>query len=587
VKKATITFFFILIIPMLIIITIPFSVRAESVENAKFTIDQVNHTIKLMYDGNIFINDTVKIIGPEPDLTATLPHFFLGFPYKYGSYMLRCVAYNTSNVNQNFPVKLNVPLEDRVGFYGVEIIFPQALNMSDGATHFFTIGFVLSNELLVQYPETSSYTLDFPVYPSLAKTARICNASIVLPSGAQYVSGSVEAFTYSKDNLPEFTYSPGNVTFSLEGDRIRIVNIKELKREIRINGIDEIGVSDGYFITNRAPTEASSIEIILPHSASSLSARDQFGRQMPQPMLTDAETNIYEITFPLPLKTNESNRFAIDYYLPWEIYVNQTGSNNFNLIFPLFENIDYYIESSSITFVLPEGARMVDFEAASYISSSNNLVRDVFQETVTINSHDVTALNNFDVRIAYEYDILWASFRPTLWIWSLAIIGCAVAVVWKRPKAPVPVAVPTVAVRLRPESIKAFMDAYEEKRKIILEIESLETRVRKGKIPRRRYKVRKRTLDIRLDALSRDLAELKEKMRATGGRYADLMRQLEVAETEISGTEANVQSIEARHRRGELSLEAYRKLSADYQRRKEKAKTAIDGILLRLREEIR
>ena len=172
-------------------------------------------------------------------------------------------------------------------------------------------------------------------------------------------------------------------------------------------------------------------------------------------------------------------------------------------------------------------------------------------------------------------------------MWALASVGCAVAVVWKRPKAPVQVAVPTVAVRLRPETIKSFVDAYDEKKKIILELESLETRMRKGKIPRRRYKVRKKTLETHLSSLSRSLAELKEKMRAAGGKYSDLMRQLEITETEINEVEASIRSIEARYGRGELSLEAYRRLLTDYQNRKERADTAINGILLRLREEIR
>jgi len=76
-------------------------------------------------------------------------------------------------------------------------------------------------------------------------------------------------------------------------------------------------------------------------------------------------------------------------------------------------------------------------------------------------------------------------------------------------------------------------------------------------------------------------------MHTAGGRYTDLMHQLEVAETEVNEVEANIKSIKARHSRGELSLEAYRRLLTDYQRRQEKAQTAINGILLRLREEIR
>ena len=76
-------------------------------------------------------------------------------------------------------------------------------------------------------------------------------------------------------------------------------------------------------------------------------------------------------------------------------------------------------------------------------------------------------------------------------------------------------------------------------------------------------------------------------MRSAGGHYASLMRELEVAETGMNEYEANVKTIEARHSRGELSLEAYRKLLGDYQRRKERSEATINGVLLRLREEIR
>jgi len=87
--------------------------------------------------------------------------------------------------------------------------------------------------------------------------------------------------------------------------------------------------------------------------------------------------------------------------------------------------------------------------------------------------------------------------------------------------------------------------------------------------------------------LSKSLSESGEKLRVAGGKYADLMRQLEIAETEINEVEANIRSIEARHNRGEISLEAYRKLLGDYQHRKDVANTTISGTLLRLREELR
>lgn len=562
----------ILTISMLVLISISFNIKAvEAANDEDYSIERVDHRIEVMYNGYIFINDTIQITGQASS------GFLMGFPYKYGSHVLRCIAYNAT---ETFPVTLNVPLENRVGFYGVKIDFPH------GTPQTFTVGFVLSNNLLTQdASDTSLYTLDFPAYPSLTKPAAIYNASIVLPEGAQNISGTVESFAYQEENLTAFTYSPANITFSLAGDEIQIVDIKELKREITINEFGEIAGSDSYYITSKTITSITSIQIVLPPNASNTSAQDQFGRKMQQPEQTDEETSRYDVTLTLPLEANKFTRFTVKYYLPIN-YIAQEGANNFAITFPLFQHVNYYIEQASVTFVLPEGARILNPENI-LISGSYSVARSIFQETVTISRQGIISLDSFNVGIVYEFNPLWLSFRPTLWIWALAVVGCAVAVVWKRPTAPVPVAVPTVAVRPRPAYIKSFIDSYEEKRKITLEIESLETQVRKGRIPRRRYKVRRKTLETRLNTLSRSLTEFKEKVRTVGGQYVDLMRQLEVAETEIKEVESNIKSIEARHSRGELSLEAYRKLLADYQRRKERSETTIDGILLRLREETR
>lgn len=565
-KRKVLTFA--LIIVTLILISFPtFMTKSAKAADTDYSIEKVNHTIEVMYNGYIFINDTVQINGTASD------GFLIGFPYKYGSHVLRCVAYNATDV---FPVSLNVPLENRSGFYGVKIDFPEE------TPQVFTVGFVLSNNLILQESYNISQ-LDFPKYPSLTRNAAMCNVSIVLPAGSTYLSGTVDSLKYSQENLSAFTNSPADVTFSLTEDAMQIVDIKELKREIEISGTGEIEGSDSYLVTNKAPQGTSFIEIVLPHNASNLSAYDKLGRGLT--VDTTGKTNRYTVSFASPLKTEESAVFTVRYCLPREGCVEQNERRNFDFVFPLFEHLDYYIDRSSVTFVLPEGAKILSFENVS-VAGSYSITRDVFQERLTINRQGVFSLDSFSVGITYEYDLLWLSFRPTLWMWALATVGCAIAVVWKRPKAAISVTAPKMAVGVRSRDIKSFVDAYEKKRKIILEFESLKIRVRRGKVPRSRYKVRRRTLETQLNALSRSLTDLKEKLRAAGGRYRDLMRRLEVAETEISGVEANIESIEARHRRGELSLGAYRKLLADYEGRKDKAETTINEILMRLREEI-
>jgi DNA repair exonuclease SbcCD ATPase subunit len=169
------------------------------------------------------------------------------------------------------------------------------------------------------------------------------------------------------------------------------------------------------------------------------------------------------------------------------------------------------------------------------------------------------------------------------------VVGCIIVAFWRRPKpsAPLRILVPKLSIGLSPNHVRDFTEAYEEKNRITSELKFLDMRAQKGKIPRRRYKVQRRMLEVRFDALSKNIAELKAIFRSAGGLYADLIRQLDVAEIELNEVETNIRSVEVRHRRGELSLEEYKKSLADYQRRKEKAEATVNGILLRLREEIR
>jgi chromosome segregation ATPase len=114
----------------------------------------------------------------------------------------------------------------------------------------------------------------------------------------------------------------------------------------------------------------------------------------------------------------------------------------------------------------------------------------------------------------------------------------------------------------------------------------LHARAQKGKIPRNYYKSQRKTLETRLAALSKNINQLKGTFRNAGGSYADLIRQLDAAENEIEKARVTVRSAEARHKAGEMPIDEYKKALSDYQQKKEKIELQINGILLRLREEI-
>jgi len=564
-EKKALTFTVLAVILSIFVLNMVYvgNVKADA---SSYTVEWVNHQVKILYNGYILVNETIKISGAAPN------NLLIGFPYRYGSKVLRCIAYNTANINQRYNVTTGVPLGDRIGFYGVDVTLNQPM---ENAT--VTVIFVLSNSLLGQNPQnTTLYTLDFPAFLSFTVDVPLCNASVILPSAAKYITGTgtVNATNYSINRaLSKFAYEPASLTFQLTSDDIQLFTVKEFKREISVGSFGEIDVSDSYYIRNDSPQQMTSVKIALPPNASNVRVEDEFGRKMTFNAMTST------VSLSLPVERDKSTRFIARYSLP------QNASKE--LSFTFFQEINYYIEKAWITITLPEGAKIVSLSPESVSTSwIYGVSMDVFQEKITAMMQGVLSLDNFTIKIAYEYNPLWLAFRPTLWVWAVAVLGCAIVAVWKRPKAPEVVAVPTVAVRLSPEILRKFVDSYEEKRRITSEIKSLEAAVSKGRIPRQRYKVQRKTLETRLAALSRTLDDLKLKLRSAGGRYADLMRQLEIAETEINEVESNIKSIEARHRRGDLTLEAYRRLLADYESRREKAETTISGILLRIREEI-
>jgi hypothetical protein len=563
-------------------ILLPFSLNTRMVlaQEDGYTIQRVDHEVEIMYSGHVVIRDTIHVSG---QLTGD---FLIGFPYKYGSSVLKGIAYDANNV---FPLSLGVQLADRSGFYGAKVSFPE------GAPQVFTVVFVLSNSLLSEDLTAGVFTLDFPAYPSFVKDVASCHVDIILPETPTTITvtkddGEVSTTNFVKDNLPAFTYSPAVAAFSLPSGSLQIINIKELNRQITISPVGDIVAFDSYRITNNSPNRLGSLEIGLPLDASNIVARDEFGRILTTDVLTSSgNTRLVNVTFISSITTGTSTQLTAEYTLP---SVSEQVPH-FTLNFDLFPDFDYYVDVATVTFVPPEGARFLAPQLSS-IDTSTSLTREIFQETLSVSREGVSkvdyAVPSEDVlQIAYDYNPLWLSFRPTVWMWTLAVVGCVVVAVWRRPKtsAPLRIAAPEASIRLSPDHVRAFTEAYEEKNRVASELKILEARAQKGKIPRRRYKVQRRTLEVRLDTISKNIAGLKKIFRSAGGIYANLVRQLDVAETELVEVETNIRTIEVRHRRGGLPLEAYKKSLADYQRRKEKAEATINGILLRIREEIR
>jgi hypothetical protein len=589
---------------------------AESATSSSSCIDiQIEHVdqvVQILDGGSVIINDTVRV-SPKPGRTSvTLEKFSIGFPYELNNKEISdnldySFAYSSSHPNARVDVALDAGL-GRIGFYGIDVIFQDSITMNEGASCNFTVVFVFSNfissrEATFFDPEVREnvtetwFDLNFPLYPSLTKNASVCNVTLVLPSGGHHLPHglNLSQTAYSKTSshdfnrtstepheilshltspFPEFANEPAWVTF-VSADDFLVVDVREIRRDIMLDGWGNIVISDSYHITNKADRDLSIMRIRL--------AEDAYGPPSAWDDSGDLNVNFKEriatITLRNTLKKEETAEFTLSYGLPWEDYVSQANWRNFDLAFAFSKQYNWTIRKLAVAITLPEGGC---FQHSKPIDP-HGFEKSGLQQTMTFHFFDVTVFHDIDFVITYEYITFWASFRPTLWVGLLVTTVCVIAFLWRAAPKPLPVRV----IPVLPEALRSFGDTYERKMSAIRELEMVEQQVRKRKISRRRYKVRKKALEGRLSLLSKDLVNLKEEIRKAGSRYANIVRQIEVAETELEETEVAIRRIKLRYRRKEISKGTYRNLLDEYNRRKERAETTIEGALLRLREEIR
>ncbi len=565
-------------LPLLLTLALP-PTSASPSTSANLQVSKVDHAIEVRKGGLVVINDTVRLSAIGEGVIS-LQNFSMGFPFQYGSNLDYGFAYETSNPDIQHTVVLNVGSR-RIGFYGVNVNFDRTVDVSENKSYEFTVTFVFSNLVSQdQYSTTLFNITSFPMYPSLVQDVTTCNVMVTLPNTANYQGSShtfnsttidsVKILNHTRSPLENFTRESAWLVFS--SDDFTIIEVNKIERQLMPDQWGNLFLADLYQVTNKGTETLSELQVQLPQGAYSRSVRDASGDRPWSPT-----ENGVTILLRNALNENEKATFTVAYQLPRENYVEKHGWHDFTLTFNSIESFNWTIRKLTVAVTLPEGA-----ELQSSSMNPDSVQKNAFQEVATFVFLNATPFHDLKFDLTYRQLVFWASFRPTLWMGVLAAVVAAIALFWRAPRVP---RVPTIPVP--PKDIRRFVNIYEKKTRRLQELESIEKQALKGKISRRQYRVRKRTLENRISVTSRDLASLREKMSTASPRYADMMRQIEVAETRLMGAETDIRRLETRYRQGEISKASYRRLLNEYNSRRDGAKTTIDGVLLRLREEIR
>jgi hypothetical protein len=597
------TYAVLLIVAFSLLVILPVALPSGvSAQTNSYTISQVDHQVQVMYSGHIVILDTIHVSGQVTD------GFMIGLPYKYSADVLKAIAYDDTHVYQmNFGIQFG----NSTGFYGTTVDF------NGNTPSVFTVAFVLSNNLITEQGSGVS-SLDFPAYPSLAKDVGTCNVTISFPSTPTSLTvtkddGTINDAVYTKTNLPAYTYAPATATFQIPAGTLQLITISSLNRQINIGPTGKVTASDSYRIINNSTSLMDSFVMSLPPDATGVVVNDQFGTIGASLALSaNGEILLANATFTTTfLAHGQSSLLTAQYDLP---SATLQGGNYVLSDFKLYPNFAYYVDQATITFTPPEGASIVSPQASA-LDSSSTLTRQIFQDTLTITKSglsyvDYLAPQQNAIQLAFNYNPVWVSFRPTFWA-SLLAVGACVAVFFVRRHNPKEETYAQKTVRLsnleptstsaqqtkKPElktgqpvsadNIREFIDAYEDKKQLNAELKSMDAKAQKGKIPRRQYKVQRQAIETRLAGIDRNIQRTKEIFKGATGSYGDLVKQLDLAEEDLEDAEENIKNLESRQSKGEISIEAYKGSIGEFQKQRDKAESAINGILLRLREKIR
>ncbi|MDH5449898.1 MAG: dolichyl-diphosphooligosaccharide--protein glycosyltransferase subunit 1 [Candidatus Bathyarchaeota archaeon] len=571
---------------------------------------QVDHTFEIQNGGLVILEENFRLTNKHGEDTVLLQNFTTGFPFEYGSNLDGCFAYSEAPYQQ-LDLLHDVGL-GKIGFYGTTVKFPNSgIPISINETYSFAVVFVFSDLISVETsgtPDELWWNFTFPLFPSLPYQASECSVTIILPDETTYIDSlltsrgsdfgvtnldSHQTLNFTENPLEKLAYAPSWLIFRqstiLTPDNpFHLIDANEINREITLDEWGRISLSESYYLENKGLWNLTEIEIHLPQGVHEISARDESGdlqvvlAEGNATVLTNATIQLRGV-----IRKNQEAKFTVTYYIPWKGYIDQYSLHNFNWSFAFLERqyFNWPIRKLTTTFILPEGAKFLQLPAVPENLKGEkieSLQRDVFQEVLTYTFYNVTPFHELDFNLTYDYFVFWASFRPTLWIGVIVLVISVVALLWKVPR-PTPISM----IPVPSKDLRSFVDTYGKKTSLLLELETLEQQLKRSKIRRRRYRIRRKAIEGRLSVLSRDLSSLREKIRAAGTRYANVMRQIEIAETELEGTETDIRRVGARYRRGEISKGAYNRLLGEYHRRRERAKVTIDGVLLRLQEEIR
>jgi hypothetical protein len=519
----------------------------------------------------LVVNDTVTIINTG---SAPVSSFLIGVPERVGDHL--SYAFALAGENETLGLEMKADL-GRSGFRAVKVSFSP---VPSGAAYRFTVTFVFSGLIT---PSAAGYNVTAPIYPSLSQEAEQVDVRVVLPATVTLVSsywseGGNPVLEHTQTPLGSYADTVSS-ELSFRGS-FRLVDCESARREVLLDPLGEIVVSDSYRLKNLGGDTFSSIDFSLPRGAHNVTARDDLGVvKVTSKEARDAVANV-TLSLRYPVRGSpyhDAYSFTLSYRLPWHLYVSRLDTlTSSRMSITLVPDSRWVIRSLEFVATLPEGAQ---YEEAS--PQPDRVEKAGLSPVISYRLLNATPYHRLALKLKYRYLIFWSALRPTLWMGLAVAVVCSLIGLGRlRKPPPSPVGIPV-------ETLSSYVEVVDRRAALRLEMESLDEDLSRDRIRRHDYRRRTRQIAQEMQSLDKELEELKPKVRAIGSRYAEIVRRVEIAESEYDTARSSVLKLDTTYRERKVSRDAYERLREDLYKRMDRAKSLIEGTTISLREEIR
>lgn len=527
----------------------------------------IERLVDFISGGYLRIKDTF-ILSSNASSKYSISNYVIGLPRNCSDNL---IYYSASYHEKNLKITPIKNLDER--FLWLNISFSEAIEIGGDEIYNFTVTYIFFN--LIMEKNENIFHASFPLYPALMKNAEYCNVTVKLPAEAVSYSenllnkaGDQTVFYNLTSPLPAYSNIFSWIEF--ETANFKLFELKELKREISINPLGKIFVTDFYKITRLK--NVNTVTFILPQGASDISVYDAYDMYKGNEITIISENEHTEVSVYLRdrLKADKKAKIAISYILPFWKYVMKNDWQNYVLQMNVTKPDDGVIDDPEtwiigkieVSVVLPEGATP--------------------QGSLKQEWENVTKIQELKFFLKYSYAFIWIAFRPTLWtglIMGLAILIFFFAKIFRKTEK-------SSAITVSTKTLRKFVETFEERLQIMSEIDFLEQLSRNGKISRRHYRLQRKALEDRLSTIRGNLSSLMSEIKSFGARYERIMEHIENAVHTIENMNRKIREVEARYQQGEISTAARKKLLSEYMREKEDAEKIIYEIFLRIKEDL-